>query len=77
MLYNFPMNENQEAFEELWENLLSRYPKRIWEAFAALDVDQQQAVQEHLEGMIHEPGWQPEQRISAQAALDAITISKG
>jgi hypothetical protein len=67
------MNENQEAFEDLWDNLLSRNPKRIWESFDALDVDQQQAVQEHLERMIHEPGWQPEQRISAQTALDAIT----
>ena len=76
MLYNFPMNENREAFEELWDYLLSRKPKRIWESFAALDVDQQQAVLEHLERMIHEPGWQPEQRISARAALDAITNSQ-
>ena len=76
MLYNRPVNEKQGAFEDLWDSLLSRYPKRIWEAFAALDIDQQQVVLEHLERMIHEPGWQPEQRISAQAALDAITISK-
>lgn len=39
MLYNFRMNENQEAFEDLWDNLLSRNPKRIWESFDALDVD--------------------------------------
>ena len=70
------MNEKREAFEDLWGKLLSRHPKRIWQAFAALDIDQKQAVQEHLGRMIHEPGWQPEQRISAQAAMDAITISK-
>ena len=77
MLYNRSMNEKRLAIEDLWDNLLSRHPKQIRESFTALDRDQQQAVQEHLERMIHEPGWQPEQRNSAQAALDAIAISKG
>ena len=76
MLYNLPMNEPNASFENLWGDLLSRYPRRVWEAFATLDIDQQQAVLEHLERMVTEAGWQPEQRKSAQAALDAIATSK-
>ncbi len=76
MQYNRPMDEPNASIEHLWEELLSRYPKRIWEAFATLNLDQQQAVLEHLERMVKETGWQPEQRKSAQAALDAIAISK-
>lgn len=76
MLYNRPMNGPNASFESFWEDLLSRYPKRVWEAFATLDINQQQVVLEHLERMVNEAGWQPEQRKSAQAALDAIAISK-
>jgi hypothetical protein len=70
------MIEFGEEFEELWSILLSRNPERIWRAYAALVGIQQNAVLEHLERIVHETGWQPEQRRSAQTALDAIANLK-
>lgn len=67
-----PMNAEQSGFEYLWETLLSREPDRILLAYESLQPDQKLAVLEHLEKMVSETGWQPEQRNSAQAALDAI-----
>ncbi len=58
--------------ERLWEKLLSRLPASIKDAFAALDPSDQQAVLAHLQRMVTEPGWQPEQRLSAIAALDVL-----
>lgn len=52
--------------------LLSRQPDEIEQVYASLDPDQRDAVLDHLHKMATESGWQPEQRISAQAALDAI-----
>lgn len=66
------MNAEQSGFEYLWETLLSREPDRILLAYESLQPDQKLAVLEHLEKMVSESGWQPEQRNSAQAALDAI-----
>lgn len=66
------MNAEQSGFEYLWETLLSREPDRILLAYESLQPDQKLAVLEHLEKMVSETGWQPEQRNSAQAALDAI-----
>jgi len=66
------MNGAPLKFESKWEVLLSRDPKRILLAFESLQSVQKKAVREHLQKMVAEPGWQPEQRISAQAALDAI-----
>ena len=67
-----PMNAEQSGFEYLWETLLSREPDRILLAYESLQPDQKLAVLEHLEKMVSETGWQPEQRNSAKAALDAI-----
>jgi hypothetical protein len=66
------MNGDPLEFESIWELLLSRDPKRILLAFESLQPEQKKAVRKHLQKMVAEPGWQPEQRISAQAALDAI-----
>lgn len=66
------MNGDQPHFDNIWEVVLSRNPKRILLAFESLQPDQKKAVREHLYKMVSEPGWQPEQRKSAQAALDAI-----
>jgi hypothetical protein len=61
-----------EPVEILWDHLLSRSPEQVREAFAGLDEAGRQAVLAHLRRMAGEPGWQPEQRASAQAALDAL-----
>lgn len=66
------MNAEQSGFEYLWETLLSREPDRILLAYESLQPDQKIAILEHLQKMVSESGWQPEQRNSAQAALDAI-----
>ena len=66
------MKAGQIAFENIWERLLSRESDQILAAFKSLTPDEKIAVREHLGKMVREPGWQPGQRISAQAALDAI-----
>lgn len=67
-----PVNTEQNEIVELWEMLLSREPEWIEKAFESLLPDQKSAVLAHLQKMVSEPGWQPEQQISAQAALDTI-----
>ena len=59
--------------EILWDQLLSRRPKRVKAAFQRLGPDEQRAVLAHLVRMANEPGWHPEQRVSAQASLDALS----
>lgn len=71
--YNLAMSDPEAKFENIWEDLLSRLPQRTWQAFTTLDSDQQQVVVNHLKRMVEEEGWHPEQRKSAQAALEAIT----
>ena len=66
------MDGHQEIYENIWDMLLSRQPVMIEKAFASLESDQQKAVLDHLQRMVAELGWQPEQRVSAQAALDTI-----
>ncbi|MGB7094759.1 MAG: hypothetical protein WBD62_08945 [Anaerolineales bacterium] len=66
------MNGEQSRFENIWEVLLSRDAKWILAVFESLQSDQKRAVLKHLQKMVGEPGWQPEQRISARFALDAI-----
>jgi len=60
--------------ETLWENLLSRQPERVRAAFAVLNAAEGAAVLAHLQRMAEEPGWHPEQRISAAAALEALRM---
>ena len=66
------MSAEKNRFDNIWELLLSRDPVRILKAYDSLPPDQKRAVLEHLEKMTSEPGWQPEQRLSARAALDVI-----
>ena len=58
--------------ETLWDSLLSRQPDQVREAFSRLEGNEQKHILAHLRRMVTEPGWQPEQRASAQAALDAL-----
>lgn len=67
-----PSGMSAGKLESLWNELLSRQPKRIRRAFASLDPSEQNAVLAHLHRMVSESGWQPEQRASAQAALSAL-----
>jgi hypothetical protein len=66
------MSADKNRFDNIWELLLSRDPVRILKTYDSLPPDQKRAVLEHLEKMTSEPGWQPEQRLSARAALDVI-----
>jgi len=62
--------------EDLWDALLSRQEEQIQAAFRSLDGEQQHTVYTHLVRMVSEPDWHPEQRLSAQAALDALKLDK-
>jgi hypothetical protein len=61
--------------EELWERLLSRQAVQIQAAFISLNAEEQNAVVAHLYRMLEEAGWHPEQRLSARAALQALSKS--
>jgi hypothetical protein len=58
--------------EKLWEALLSQQANQVQAAFNSLDDEQQAAIFLHLQRMLDEPDWQPEQRKSAQFALAAL-----
>jgi len=66
-------NMDDIDLERLWNDLLSREARIILQAFTMLDKESQQAVLRHLNRMSEEPGWHPEQRISAKAALRALS----
>jgi hypothetical protein len=66
------MDNTPELLELLWNDLLSHQPELIRLAFVSLDVPSRKSVIDHLQKMANEPGWQPEQRVSAKAALQAL-----
>ena len=66
------MNADHDNFYNIWEMILSRQSEVVRQTFSSLDEEEQNAVLEHLQRMQSEPGWQPSQRESAQAALEAI-----
>lgn len=66
------MEDSSFDLEELWERLLSREAGQVRAAFAALPPEDQKTVRAHLQRMASEPDWHPEQRLSAQAALQAL-----
>jgi hypothetical protein len=66
------MDNGLDPLEILWDALLSRRPEQIRLAYSALAQDEKKAVLTHLERMAVEPGWHPEQVLSAKAALTAI-----
>ena len=61
-----------DPLEHLWDQLLSRKPEQIRAAYARLSPDEQASVLRHLERMASEPGWHPEQVLSARTALRAL-----
>lgn len=61
-----------DNLQDLWDNLLSREPVRVIEAWGALTDEEQLAVLTHLQRMVSEDGWLEVQRQSAQAALAAL-----
>jgi hypothetical protein len=63
---------SSDPLESLWERLLSGDKDLVISAYALLEPEEQQAVVAHLRRMAIEPGWQPEQRGSALAALAAL-----
>jgi len=64
---------DQEAFlEKVWDDLLSRETDRIITRFLSLDPGSQKTVLEHLQKMVSETDWHPEQVTSAKTALQAI-----
>jgi NADH:ubiquinone oxidoreductase subunit E len=60
------------SLETFWEHILSHSSERIFAAYEALNEEEQNAILAHLERMSTEPGWQPDQVISANAALRSI-----
>jgi hypothetical protein len=65
-----------DPLETLWDDLLSRDQELVRAAFGTLSAEEQKSVLAHLQRMVNEPGWQPEQRLSALAALDALEPTK-
>ena len=61
-----------DAVVTYWEEILSRQPERIQEAFSALSEEEKMAVVNHLNRMTNEPGWHPEQVESASKALQTL-----
>lgn len=59
--------------EKAWDDLLSREPEKIDSRYKSLDAISQQVVIEHLNLMITDEGWHPEQVISAQKALETLS----
>jgi hypothetical protein len=71
------MDSNSDYLETLWDNLLSRDPERIRDAFKALTRGEKRAVLAHLKRMSSESDWHIEQRESARAALRALGEEMG
>lgn len=61
-----------DPLELFWEQMLSRDPQLIQAAFASIDPATRQQVMDHIQAMATQEGWHPDQRQSAQAALDAL-----
>lgn len=70
------MTEAREPLEIFWDAILSRQPDRIRAAYALLAADDRRKLIAHLRRMATEEGWQPQQRKSAQVALDTLANDK-
>jgi hypothetical protein len=66
------MSDQNRHLEIVWDNLLSRNPQKIGDAFVALDRQSQETIREHLQKMTTEEGWHPGQTKSAVYALQTI-----
>jgi hypothetical protein len=65
--------DNGILLERIWESLLSREDCEIVSTFKSLDDSSKREVISHLNRMVTEPGWHPEQVKSARAALKALS----
>lgn len=64
---------NESSFlEKTWDAILSRDSERVCKTFLALQAADQAVIMDHLRKMVSEPGWHPEQVISAREALKAL-----
>jgi hypothetical protein len=61
-----------DPFETLWTEILSRQEERVKAAYSLLSEEEQETVIAHLNKMVSEEGWHPEQVVSAITALEAI-----
>ncbi len=66
------MTDSLDPLARFWDTILSRQPERIRQVYAGLDMATRKALVAHLQRMVSEPDWHPEQVKSAQAALDAL-----
>ncbi len=66
------MTDSFNSLENIWDGLLSRRPEQVRAVFSTLAGEERLAVILHLQQMASEAGWQPEQRLSAQSALQAL-----
>ncbi|HEX2981454.1 MAG TPA: hypothetical protein VHO48_14400 [Anaerolineaceae bacterium] len=64
--------DDPDPIQDFWDNLLSEEPERIRAAYATVEEALRPAVLAHLQRMVSEDGWHPQQRASARAALDAL-----
>ena len=63
---------NAQFLEDTWDKLLSRDQFLIRLTFSSLDKASQDVVRDHLLKMSCDPGWHPEQVLSALSALKVI-----
>lgn len=70
------MSQGREPLEIFWDAILSRNSELIQIACSELDEKERMELIAHLRRMVNEEGWHPEQRKSAQAALDIILRPK-
>lgn len=66
-----------DNLESIWNSLLSRDPDQIRKVFSELDPASRKVVLNHLNAMVSEEGWHPEQVSSARIALKALEPGSG
>jgi len=66
------MPKKYTSLEEIWENILCKDSERIRSAINSLDSADKKEIILHLEKMAHEEGWHPEQKSSAEYALNIL-----
>jgi len=63
--------------EILWDKILSRDAEQVKQAYLVLAKSEKKYVRTHLQKMIAESDWHPEQKTSAKEALTIITMLEG
>jgi hypothetical protein len=70
------MSSTSEQLEKIWGNLLSRERDLVLSTFRRLDPSSRKVVMDHLKEMSTGEGWHPEQKISADYALEILHKKK-